>query len=341
MSLLLPAEWEPQDGVLLGWPHEGTDWYPTLDAVLPVFAGIAELISRFERVVIAAPEVDSVRKVLRRSGARLDQIDIYQVATDDTWARDFGPMTVYEHEQPVMLDFTFNGWGMKFGAEHDNRITGSLHNAGAFGMCECRAATLVLEGGSLESDGAGTLLTTAACLLESRRNPHMTRGELEQSLLALFGGQRMLWLEHGYLAGDDTDSHIDTLARLAPGNAIIYQRCDDPNDEHYDELAAMENELRALKTVDGAPYRLHPLPWPEACYDTEGRRLPATYANYLVINGAVLVPVYGNAQDDAALAVIGRVFPGRQIIPVFCRPLIEQHGSLHCVTMQLPRGVLK
>ena len=160
-------------------------------------------------------------------------------------------------------------------------------------------------------------------------------------MASMLGARRVLWLNHGWLAGDDTDSHIDTLARICPDNTIVYQACDNPLDEHYPELKLMEEELKAFRAPDGAPYRLMPLPWPKARFDDQAHRLPATYANFLVINGAVLVPTYGDRENDQkALACIGQAFPGREIIGINCLPLIEQHGSLHCVTMQLPAGVL-
>ena len=341
MQRLLPSEWEPQDAVLLGWPHVGTDWADALDLVLPSFIRIAREISRFEVVIIPAPDPESVRAQLAEAGARMDRIRVYAMPTNDTWARDFGPITVYQDCTPLLLDFGFNGWGLKFRACHDNQITARLQAAGAFGDIPREVPGLILEGGSLESDGAGTLLTTSACLLEANRNPHLSRAELEQRLQVQLGVTRVIWLEHGYLAGDDTDSHVDTLARLAPDHTILYQSCDEPEDEHYAELHAMAEELSAVRTPDGKPYKLCPLPWPEACYAPDGHRLPATYANFLILNGAVLVPVYGLPQDDAALSVFSRVFAEREIIAVPCRPLIEQHGSLHCVTMQIPRGVLK
>ncbi len=341
MPRLLPAEWEPQDAVLLGWPHELTDWADTLEAVLPVFISIAREISRFEVVIIPAPDPVSVHAQLAQANARMDRIRIYAMPTNDTWARDFGPVTVYQNRKPLLLDFGFNGWGLKFRACHDNQITARLQTAGAFGESPREVPGLILEGGSLESDGEGTLLTTARCLLETNRNPHLSRAELEQRLRLQLGASRVLWLEHGYLAGDDTDSHVDTLARLAPDHTILYQACDDPQDEHYAELHAMEEELAALRTPDGHAYKLAPLPWPEPCLAHDGHRLPATYANFLILNGAVLVPVYGVPQDQTALTVIARLFPDREIVAIPCRPLIEQHGSLHCVTMQIPRGVLK
>ncbi len=340
MEQRLPAEWEPQDGVLLAWPHADSDWRETLAAVEPVFVEIARAISRYARVLMVVPEVALVRERLRLAGADLDRITLFRLPSNDTWSRDFGPITVLEDGVPVLLDFGFNGWGLKFAADLDNRLTRGLAELGAFGGHEVRVPGLILEGGSIESDGAGTILTTSRCLLSPNRNPHLDRLGIAQQLHALLGARRVLWLEHGYLAGDDTDSHIDTLARFCPDNTIAYVRCDDPADEQYQELAAMETELRAFRTAAGEPYRLVPLPWPQACFGLDGHRLPATYANFLVINGAVLVPTYGLPQDGAALNTIARIFPDRQVLGIDCLPLIAQHGSLHCVTMQIPHGVL-
>lgn len=270
----------------------------------------------------------------------MDQVNLYPIPTNDTWTRDFGPITVLNEGHPHLLDFTFNGWGLKFSADLDNRVTRHLHREKAFGDTPMTTFGLTLEGGSIESDGRGTLLTTSTCLLNDNRNPHLNREQIQETLRQVLGARKVLWLENGYLAGDDTDSHIDTLARLCPDDTILYVRCDDPEDEHYAALQAMEKELRALRTCGDRPFRLIPLPWPQARYGDDGHRLPATYANYLVINGAVLVPTYDDPQDAHALSAVGEAFPDRAIIGVNCLPLIEQHGSLHCVTMQLPKGVL-
>lgn len=335
----LPAEWEEQDGVLLAWPHADSDWGNVLSRVEPVFAAICAAISHFERVVIAAPCLDGILDQIVQADGQPERITLCEVPTNDTWSRDFGPIAIEEKGRLRLLDFGFNGWGLKFSACHDNQITRRLTEAGIFGATPREVVGLILEGGSIESDGCGTLLTTSECLLNPNRNPHLDRRAIESELHRLLGSEHVLWLEHGYLAGDDTDSHIDTLARLCPDDTIVYMRCDDPQDEHYTELTAMEKELRALRTKAGTPFRLLPLPWPGACYD-DGERLPATYANFLVINHAVLVPTYADPGDEQALAVVGEAFPGREIIGIDCRPLILQHGSLHCVTMQLPRGLL-
>jgi agmatine deiminase len=340
MNVSLPAEWEAQDGVLLAWPHETSDWHPVLDVVEPVFIEIIKQISRFERVLVVAPEVEATRRKLAAAGVEPERVAIFAIPSNDTWSRDFGPLTVYEDGEPVLLDFGFNGWGLKFAADQDNQITARLQAAGAFGQLERRVPGLILEGGSIESDGAGTLLTTAECLLGPNRNPHLGREGVEAVLRRWLGAERILWLESGYLAGDDTDSHIDTLARLCPNDTIAYVACNDEQDEHYAALRRMEAELRIFRTRDGQPYRLIPLPWPAAKFDEEGERLPATYANFLVINDAVLVPTYQDPNDAAALVAVGQAFPDRAIIGIDCLPLILQHGSLHCVTMQLPKGVL-
>lgn len=339
MTRRLPAEWEEQDGVLLAWPHEQSDWKPYLDAVERVFVEIVKQISRFETAIIAAPDPSPVASLLKNAGAAMERVRLFQVPTNDTWARDFGPITIVDDDAPLLLDFGFNGWGLKFAANLDNQITRRLHESGAFAASR-HTMGLILEGGSIESDGAGTILTTAECLLNPNRNPHLTREDIARELESLLGADRCLWLENGWLAGDDTDSHVDTLARLCPDDTIVYVRCDDPMDEHHPALSAMERELTQMRTREGKPYRLIPLPWPETKFDEEGERLPATYANFLVINNAVLVPTYGDKGDAAALTAIGEAFPGREIIGIDCLPLILQHGSLHCVTMQLPKGVL-
>ena len=340
MKRRLPAEWEAQDGVLLAWPHEDTDWAPSLAEVEPVFIELARQISRRERVVIAAPDPDRPRELLARAGIEPGRIVVLALPTNDTWTRDCGPITVEEDGRPRLLDFGFNGWGLKFAAGDDNQLSRRLHAAGVFGDTPLETIGLVLEGGSMESDGQGTLLTTAPCLLQANRNPHLGREQIETQLREKLGADHILWLHHGCLDGDDTDSHIDTLARLCPGDTILHVSCDDPRDPHAPELAAMVRELAAFRTRDGRPFRLIPLPWPGAKYAPDGHRLPATYANFLVINGAVLVPTYRDPQDRAALAAVGLAFPDREIVPVDCLPLILQHGSLHCVTMQIPRGVL-
>lgn len=338
-DLRLPAEWEPQGGVQLTWPHADSDWGDALDVVEPCFVDIACAISRHEPVLVVAPDPDHVHELLRLSGANSAHVRIAQAPSNDAWARDHAPITVLENGQPVLLDFVFNGWGRKFPAELDNALSRRLHAQGVFGGAPMRSIDFVLEGGAIDSDGAGTLLTTSQCLLTDTRNPAFDRPGIEEVLRAHLGVTRVLWLDSGSLEGDDTDSHIDTLARFCSADTIAYVGCDRREDPHYEPLRAMEEELRVFRKADGEPYRLVRLPLPSPHHDLHGQRLPATYANFLIVNGAVLVPIYGDTHDAVALARLTGAFPNHQIVPIDCRPLILQHGSLHCVTMQYPKGV--
>ncbi|MCR4347451.1 MAG: agmatine deiminase family protein [Sulfuricaulis sp.] len=339
----LPAEWAPQSGVMLTWPHVHGDWAKRLKQVEPVFVEIARQVTRRENVLISCYDREHreyVGKLLSESGVDMGRVILRTVPSNDTWARDHGPMTVLCTYEALLLDFGFNGWGGKYGFELDNQINRKLYTMDVFKKTPMQTVEMILEGGSIEVDGSGTLLTTARCLLAPTRNPNMTLTQLEQHLKELLGINRILWLHHGYLAGDDTDSHVDTLARFCDSHTIAYVRCDDPQDEHFAELKAMEDELKVFRAADGQPYRLVPLPWPSAKFDEDGNRLPATYANFLIINGAVLVPTYEDPADDDALTQLKGCFPDREVVAINCLPLIYQFGSLHCVTMQLPEGVL-
>ena len=340
MSARLPAEWEDQDGILLPWPHPDSDWSTMLDQVEPVFLEIAQTASRYEQVLIVAPDTSDLPYKLASVGAHMENIRLLDIPTNDTWARDFGPITVYRDGQATPVDFQFTGWGNKFAADRDNQVTKELGKRNIFAAGMPTNNNLVLEGGSIESDGNGTLLTTSRCLLHPNRNPALGKDEIEKILIKEFGLQQILWLNSGFLLGDDTDAHIDILARFAPQNTILYITCDDRQDPHHEELAAMQSELEGLRTVTGNPFRLLKLPMPAPRFDEEGNRLAATYANFLVINNAVLVPVYEDKNDEAACGIIVSAFPGREIVPINCLPLINQGGSLHCTTMQLPKGVL-
>ena len=335
----LPAEWERQAEALLAWPHENTDWRSRLESAERVAGDIGRHISLYQCLTVVGPDPERIRERLNRSGALLERTRIFPMDTNDTWIRDFGPITVMEEGERILLDFEFNGWGLRFPADLDNRVSRRLSKLGAWGNTPMETVGMVLEGGSIESDGRGTLLTTARCLLGPNRNPHLSRDGIEQTLKNLLGAERILWLENGHLAGDDTDSHVDTLARFCPGDTILYTACDDPGDEHFEPLRAMADELEQFRTRDEKPYRLVPLPWPAPRHDETGERIPATYANFLVLNGAVLVPTYGSARDAEALEVIGRAFPRRRIEGIDCGTLLLEHGSLHCATMQIPEGV--
>lgn len=337
----LPAEWEPQAAILVAWPHAGTDWAERLEAVEATYAALIAGITRFQTaIVLVGDERVHARaeECLARKSIDPQRVRYIELAYDDTWLRDSGPITLRDGAQFTLNDFRFTGWGGKFEASLDDRIVGELIARKLFVAARHRQIDWALEGGAIESDGQGTILTTWKCL--HLRHPQLSREQIEATLRETLAARRVLWLDHGYLEGDDTDAHIDTLARLAPDDAIVFQACDDRADNHYAELKAMAEELAALRTLAGTPYTLHALPWPQPILD-EGRRLAASYANYLIVNGAVLVPAYGDAADDEAARIIGRAHPGREIVQVPCRSLIWQNGSLHCVTMQLPQGVLR
>ena len=335
------AEWDPQDGILIAWPHAGTDWAYMLNEVTACYIELARAILQDdERLVIVAPDGDEVRDAL---GPDVDwgRIDIVEMPTNDTWVRDYGPISVYRESHMALADFTYNAWGMKFAADCDNLVTSRLNERGIFHLPVVNCRELVLEGGSIETDGKGTVMTTTCCLTAPNRNDALTQEQLEAELLRRLGCEKMAWVNHGELTGDDTDGHIDTLARFAPGGVILYTGCDDPDDEQFESLMKMEEDLKRLTDVDGNHYHLIKLPLPDAIYD-EISRLPATYANFLVMNHQVLVPVYGQpANDFRACELIGQAFPGRKVVAIDCRALIFQHGSLHCATMQLPKGALE
>ena len=333
----LPPEWAPQAAVMLTWPRQDGDFARHFDAVERNFIAIAVAIGRYQNVHVNVAEAgDALQARLIGAGVPPGRLIVHEVPNDDVWARDHGPVTVIRDGRLVHLDFTFNGWGHKFSAARDNALTRRLDQYGAWsGPVE--TIDFVLEGGALEVDGRGSLLTTERCLLAPTRNPHLTKVQIEALLKAQLGLDRVLWLTHGDLIGDDTDGHIDTIARYCDAETIVYQGCDDRSDAHHDDLAAMADELRALRDWQGKPYRLVALPLPAAIHDPDdGRRLPAGYANFLILNGAVLVPLYGQPLDAVALDRIRPLFPARDVIGIDCNALIQQYGGLHCVTMQIP-----
>lgn len=332
----LPAEWEPQDAVMLVWPHEKTDWAYMLDEAKACFAQIiTAIIRQKERVILVVPEDEQIH-FCPASESHLLQIVRYR--TNDTWARDICPIVTFKGSTPIINDFKFNGWGLKFAADFDNLLSSFMHKQQIFNGKYANRLNFVLEGGAIESDGKGTLLTTSQCLLSKNRNGGLSKSQITQRLKKCFGAKKILWLDFGFLEGDDTDSHIDTLARFAPNNNLLYTATDRHNDTHYAELKQMERQLDSFSNADGDKFNLIPLPLPNPIFDENGCRLPATYANFLIGNGFVLVPTYGQPENDKkAIAAILQAFPSHNIIGINCSALIRQHGSLHCVTMQLPK----
>lgn len=314
----LAAEWDDHGAVMLAWPHEQTDWAYMLQEVQKCYRSLVDaLLQAGEKVIILAPEGSAPE-------FNSPDVSIIHVDTNDTWIRDYGPLTLADG---TLLDFRFNAWGQKFASNFDNMTTRKLRELKAIGRTvECHK-DFVLEGGSIESDGRGTILTTTCCLTAPNRNEPMTRAEVELELLVRLRARKVLWIDCEPLPGDDTDGHVDTLARLAPHNSIFYCGTVDPA------------QLAGFTNADGEPYSLFELPVPDPIIDPdEGIQLPATYANYLVTARAVLMPTYGQPMNDLrAMQTLQMVFADRRIIPVDCRALIRQHGSLHCATMQVRR----
>lgn len=324
--------------VQLTWPHEDTDWNYMLGEVEKCYTELAKAISSRLQLLVVAPDVKKVKETLEKGGANMNNVILFECDTNDTWARDHAFITILGDSVPHYVDFCFNGWGRKFKADLDNAINGKLYDAGIVKGEYEDCTSFVLEGGSIESDGKGTILTTSQCLLAPHRNQPMDKEEIEKCLKKMLHAERVLWLNHGNLIGDDTDGHVDTVARLAPNDTIVYMQCSDESDAQYADLKAMEEEIAELRTAEGKPYRMIPLPSPAPIHDEDGERLPATYANFLIMNNSILYPTYAQEENDRKAAVaLGKAFPGHEIVGIDCRALIKQHGSLHCVTMQYPR----
>lgn len=344
-KLTLIPEWEPQDLVLITWPHAESDWADMLDEVEACYREMARAILRFEDLLILAHDENYVKQIFE--GEHFEhRLRILEMPSNDTWCRDYAPLAFRvssdEGTFKAIADFTFNGWGMKFAANKDNLISRCLYLSRVFAddVSMMNRLMCVLEGGGVESDGQGTILSTYGCIYEPNRNAGFDEEELSGLLAEVLGAERLIMLRNGELEGDDTDGHIDTLARFVTPDTIAYVKCLDPRDGHYHALERMEQELLALRTTSGEPYKLIPLPLPKAIYDEDGHRLPATYANFLFVNGGLLVPTYDQDYDNEVLKALGEALPDRQIVGVDCQALIRQHGSLHCATMQIPEGFI-
>ncbi len=337
--LRLPAEWESTGAILLSWPHEDTDWNYMLNEVSMCFQKIAEAIIEEEYLIIVAPDIEIPRKYLKHLPQ--EKIIYISIPTDDTWARDFGVITTINDNNWILNDFKFNGWGLKFRSCNDNMITRNIIKSGILNGEYNNELGFVLEGGSVESDGQGLLLTTSECLLSPNRNGNLSKTQIEDYLNKVFGTKKILWVDYGALEGDDTDSHIDTLVRIAPNNTILYVGCNDSNDSHYEPLQKMKKQLQGFTNINNKSFNLVELPHPSPIYDEDGFRLPATYANFLILKNTILMPSYNQPQNDTLASQILKIaFPEYNIKSIDCNALIKQHGSLHCVTMQLPKEIL-
>jgi len=331
---IIPAEWEKQQCILMSFPHEETDWaYEDLNKALSPFIRIAQAIAYGQPVYIICKDKHKISSMF----CSTRNLTFIEIPTNDTWIRDYGYISIQKNGEKQLLDFTFDGWGGKFEASLDNAVNTALHKKGYMGTTPLKSINFVLEGGSIESDGEGTILTTTSCLCNPNRNGGLSKTSVEQKLKEMLGTSKVLWLDNGYLAGDDTDSHVDTLARFVNKETIAYVKCDNKDDEHYEALLKMEAQLKEFKTLEGNAYTLVPLPMTDAIYDKHKNRLPATYANFLICNEALLYPTYSDNNDKIVHEIFKGLFPDKEIIPINCLKLIEQGGSLHCSTIQVVR----
>jgi agmatine/peptidylarginine deiminase len=333
----LPAEWEHQSSVLISWPTQATDWRHNLAAAETTYLELTKLIAQYSHAHICCYDSDTrqhVQKLCHDSGIQNERYTLFIIAYDDTWTRDYGPLSLRRANDIVWLNFGFNAWGGKYAFRQDAQLTHLLHQYFRDKRI-LKNSDFVLEGGCIDSDGKGTILTTSKCLLDPARNPGMSKQQINGKLKETLGIQRILWLDHGHLLGDDTDAHIDTLARFCSLDTIAYVQCTNTADPHFKSLTAMELQLKSFKQINGEVYHLVPLPLADTCINAEGQPLPASYANFLIVNGAVLAPVYDLETDTLAVTQLQKAFPGHRIIPIQCRSLIEQYGSLHCITMQM------
>lgn len=338
-------EWAPQDAVMLAWPHASTDWAPWLDEIDACYVGLVRAIAHAATPLILCQDEAHQQHIQSLLGPMPGHPPRWVVGPyNDTWCRDYGPLTVGQvdgnhfHAQHL-LDFQFSGWGDKYEASDDNAVNKRLAAAHRWKL-PMSTIDIELEGGSVESDGEGTLMTTETCLLGGNRNETISRDDLETLIKAKFGVSRILWIKNGYLCGDDTDSHIDNLARFVSADTLIYAACDRRDDEHFAPLDAMRAELELLRTRSGQPYKLLPLMIPEQQFDEKGKRLPASYVNFLIVNQHIIVPQFASSYDAKALEQLRLAFPGYTLLPIPGKALIKQYGGPHCATMQLPVGTV-
>lgn len=335
---MLP-EWAEQEAVMLAWPHHSTDWEPWLTAIQYDYAELAIAISQEVTPLILCQDEEHQQQIEELLQERCKHLPRFVIAPyNDTWCRDYGPVALAAKNKIQLLDFQFNGWGDKYDASLDNGINQLLLPQW---QAPLNIINYELEGGSIETDGEGTLLTTTHCLLDSNRNQDYTKADVEKFVLDNLGLQRVLWLTKGALIGDDTDSHIDNLVRFCDAETLAYASCSRADDPHFIPLQEMAAEVKELRQPNGMPYLLQAIEIPEPQFDENNKRLPGSYVNFLIVNNSVFVPVFGCAQDAAALNGLQNCFPGKRMVPVPGGNLIKQYGGPHCATMQLPKGTLK
>jgi agmatine deiminase len=338
----MPAEWEPHVATWLAWPHERTDWPGKFASIPWLYGEIVRHLAAVERVRVLisdSSEKQCARRILKKCGANLDAVEFFRAPTNRSWIRDFGPIFVKSSRgQTAVTNWRFNGWAKYNDWKKDDAATALFAPKLKIPVWEpaYRARRIVLEGGSIDVNGRGTLLTTEECLLsrEQARNPCLGRGELEAVFRDYLGATHVLWLKNG-IAGDDTHGHVDDLARFVNPTTVLSVVETDPADVNYEPLQENLALLRHMKDQDGQPLHVETLPMPEPVYFS-GQRLPASYANFYIANDLVLVPIFNDANDRIALNTMAKLFADRHVIGVACRDLVLGLGTLHCMTQQQP-----
>lgn len=317
------AQWEKQEYLVLSLPHANSDWAPYLSEILKSYEDLVAKASKYTKVLLLGPNESCFEPF-----KRFENVEFFKVETDDTWVRDYGGIDVRSGDKILANDFVFNAWGNKFKSSSDNEVNDKLYS---YLKMPLKKHDFILEGGSIDVNGEGTLMSTATCLYNANRNSKLSKEEILAKLKDTFGVERLLILENGFIKGDDTDSHIDTLARFITPQKIAYMKCEDENDLHFTALKAMEKELEA------SGFELLPLPLPAPLY-YEGKRLGATYTNFIFINSALIVPIYADKADELVLKRLASALPGRKIVPVDARVFLRQNGSLHCASQNIYAG---
>ena len=340
-NIRLPAEWEEQSALLLVWPHIAHAWWgeDEFNALNDAYIKFAYKVSKYELIKIIAynsSHITDIKAELIALGANLDRVEFTICLTNDVFVRDTGPITVLSNKKPLLYDFEFNAWGGKYECTHDNALNQNLVKQN-FLSDEIIKQDFILEGGSIDSNGEGILLTTESCLLSETRN-NLSKEDIELKLKELFNLKQVLWLKHGRLIGDDTDGHIDTIARFINKDTICYHSCNNKDDLHYNDLKEMEKELHEFKTDAGESFNLVPIPIPSQIYDGAAKRLPASYLNFIIINNAIILPIYNCDEDKIAYKTLQQHFPDRVIVPIDATALVLQYGSLHCASISLFKG---
>ncbi len=321
MPTRLPAEWEEQEHIMLVFPSPKSDWEHSIYHIQKSYIELIKTIALYQKCIVLCENKTKLSKILPKS----KYIKLLQIDTNDTWIRDFGAITVYENNKTKLLNFQFNAWGGKFEYKKDNQINQKLKELKFF-KTPMKDINFVLEGGSIDTNAQGVLLTTQNCIFNQNRNPKFSKKQILEVLRTTLGVNEIITLQNGSLIGDDTDSHIDTLARFLDEETIAYAKCYNKDDEHYLSLKKMEEELKKTK------FHLIPLPLPSPKYFLN-HRLPATYLNFVFVNGALIVPTYKDKNDKIALEILQNFFPSKDIVGVDASIFIREHGSLHCATM--------